>query len=140
MKLLKSKRVIFGCELRGDHMTPYLTRYTLIECKNWQLCLHVFHRSDWEDALHDHPWNFVSLLLWRGYTEHTLTGKRRYYPGSVLVRPASHIHRVEIPAGKKAISLVWMGKRKREWGFVVKDKWGYLTWTSFLKYFIKNKC
>lgn len=32
--------------------------------------LHCFLRSDDDRALHDHPWNFVSLLLFGGYKEH----------------------------------------------------------------------
>ena len=43
------KTIIKGCESRGDADSPYLTRYTLIERPNWQLCVHVFHRSDADD-------------------------------------------------------------------------------------------
>ena len=139
MKMFHSKKVIYGCETRGDAHLPYLTRYTLIETKNWQLCLHVFHRSDWTDDLHDHPWNFVSLLIWRGYIEETpFEGKERYYPGAILYRSADHIHRVELINKKKSITLVWMGKRRREWGFWrFTGKYGWFT--KWQEYFIKKK-
>lgn len=139
MKFFQSKKIIYGCEERGDAHQPYLTRYTLVDAGSWQICLHIFHRSDWTDDMHDHPWNFLTILLWRGYTEETPTGRRRYYPGSILWRPATHIHRVEIPEGKKAITLVWMGKRRRDWGFWRISEFG--RWfTQWQKYFIKNKC
>ena len=129
-----SKKIIYGCESRGDHDQPYLTRYTLIERKNWQLCLHVFHRSD-ADEHHDHPWNFISLILWRGYVEETPVGKKRKYPGMVLFRKAAHRHRVELVNGKKAVSLVLMGKRTRQWGFFTSKGW-----QSWTRYFIERKC
>ncbi|RPE05533.1 hypothetical protein EGT74_24425 [Chitinophaga lutea] len=121
-------------------MIPYLTRYTLIETSRWQLCLHIFHRSDWTDDLHDHPWDFVSLLLWRGYIEETPDSRRRYYPGAVLIRRAEHVHRVELLNGKKAVTLVWMGKRRRMWGFWEKQERGNRFWVNFLQYFRKYRC
>lgn len=128
------KKIIYGCEERGDFFSPYLTRYTIFECKYFQLCLHVFHRSDGED-MHDHPWRFVSLLLWRGYIEQTPEGKKRKYPGMILFRNAEHRHRVVLLNGKKAVTLVVMGKRKREWGFFTKT--GFINWR---RYFVQKGC
>lgn len=165
------KKIIYGCEERGDAHKPYLTRYTLIDTKHFQLCLHVFHRSDADDH-HDHPWNFISLILWRGYFEETpewpicpkcdnsmsLDGKNyhcvlcrldylkipfgfekrirvRRWPLDILFRKANHRHRVHLVNHKKCVSLVLMGKRKREWGFYTRTGW--LHWVD---YFIKNKC
>jgi hypothetical protein len=127
------KTIIYGCEERGDYNEPYLTRYTLLERKSFQICLHVFHRSDADDQ-HDHPWNFVSLILWRGYVEVTGDKRRRKYPGMLLFRKAMHQHR-ELINNRKAITLVIMGKRLREWSFFTKD--GRIGWR---RYFIQNGC
>jgi hypothetical protein len=127
-------KIIYGCESRGDGNTPYLTRYTIIDKKNWQLCLHVFHRSD-ADEHHDHPWNFISLIVWRGYIEETPAGRKRKYPGMLLFRKETHRHRVELVNSKKAVSLFFMGKRKREWGFFTSKGWQL--WT---RYFIERGC
>lgn len=124
------KKIIYGCEARGDANSPYLTRYTLVETKWFQLCLHIFHRSD-EVDLHDHPWPFLSLLLWRGYMEETPTGKSRKWPGMILYRKAKHIHRVELIDERKAVTLVLMGKRYREWGFIVNNRW--MQWQNYFK-------
>ena len=66
-------KIIYGWSGReGDFPAlPYLTRYVLIKARSWQLCLHVFHRSDFPDW-HDHPWDFLTLVLWRGYIENLL--------------------------------------------------------------------
>lgn len=125
---------IFGCEGRGDGDQAYLTRYTLFENNSIKVCIHVFHRSD-SDELHDHPWNFLSLILWQGYLEQTPTGKKRKWPLMLLFRKAHHAHRVELINGKKAVTFVIMGKRIRKWGFFTKDGW--LDWNT---YFEKNRC
>lgn len=129
-----AKKIIYGCEERGDANEPYLTRYTLLSRKSFHICLHVFHRSDAED-LHDHPWDFVSLILLRGYIEQTPSGRKRVWPGMLLFRKATHQHRVELVRGEKAITLVVMGKRIREWGFFTKA--GFVKWK---RYFIQKGC
>lgn len=128
------KTIIYGCKERGDYDQPYLTRYTLLERKSFQICLHVFHRSDADD-LHDHPWPFVSLILWRGYIEDTGNTRSRKYPGMILFRKATHRHRIELVNNKKAVTLVIMGKRKREWFFFTKH--GPVYWR---KYFVQKGC
>lgn len=125
-----SKKVIHGCESRGDDKSPYLTRYTLIDRDRYQLCVHVFHRSD-ADELHDHPWPFASLILWRGYVEQTPNGRSRKWPGMLLFRRANHAHRVELIDGKCAATLVVMGKRERDWGFFT--AFGWQEWRAYFR-------
>ena len=109
---------------------PYLTRWTLLGRRNEgtgrAVFLHRFRRSD-ADELHDHPWPFVSIILAGGYHEVTPapgwaggsgpTRRRWYGPGSVLRRPARWIHRVEIPDGAEAWTLILRGRKERSWGF-----------------------
>lgn len=64
MKFLKKKKVI----TRGDN-TPYLERWNIFECRYFSIKLHHLLLSD-DDCLHDHPWAFISLILWNGYIEH----------------------------------------------------------------------
>lgn len=128
------KKIIYGCEERGDYNKPYLIRYTLIDAKIFQLCLHVFIRSDSTD-LHDHPWHFVTLPIWRGYIEETPKGKSKKWPFIPLYRKPGHLHRVELINEKKAVTIVFMGKRVRDWGFVVKDKW-----VQWQQYFQEKGC
>lgn len=162
---LIAKKIIYGCESRGDADSPYLTRYSLPRLGRFRAALHVFHRSD-HDEMHDHPWPFVSVILWRGYVEETPcplcawdlqegdeievdgitlrlvasccgrcenTGRvrKRVWPGSVLIRRPEHAHRVELVDGKKAITLVVMGPRVREWGFFTRGGWE--RWTEYYR-------
>jgi len=141
MNLFK-KILIKGCDARGDGDSPYLTRYVICWFKNLKVYLHIFHRSD-SDELHDHPWNYASLILWRGYREQTAgsgvrgEGKKyhRIYPGMLIYRPAAHAHRVELLNNKPAITLVFISGYKRSWGFFTPTGWRY--WKD---YFAEKKC
>src|SRR6266478_4256458 len=54
--------------------TPYLIRYFIYKPRTkgrGRIYLHHIMRSDYDRAMHDHPWSFKSILLWGGYREHT---------------------------------------------------------------------
>lgn len=127
-----------------DDGTVLLTRIKLLKTPWGNLDIHVFHASDADRDLHDHPWAFLTLILWGGYTEIVpvrairrmiLSGYRGYStppsvqvrhfrrPGSILYRPALWTHRVELPAGRKAVTLLWTWPKSREWGFYVPRGW-----------------
>lgn len=119
----------------------YLTRWVLWgkrEGSGRKVFLHLFHRGDAEPYLHDHPWPFTSIILWGGYWEYTPTPPdevpgvgpqtgRWYGPGSILRRPAEWKHRVELPAGKRCWTLVFIGLKVRSWGFWCPVK-GWIPW------------
>lgn len=141
------KKIIYGCEARGDHDSPYLTRWTIFDALGVRLYLHKFHRSDHDD-LHDHPWAFASLILWRGYVEETPCGickadashcryrvRERKRPGMILFRRANHAHRVVLIDDKPSWSLVIAGRRKREWGFFTRRGW-----QQWMEYFTEKGC
>jgi len=162
-----SERIIYVCESRGDERTPYLTRWFLLQIEEpfqFMICLHKFHRSDDDDATHDHPWDFLTVPLWRGYydvTEPVLSSgienlrlsveekdslhelnykKQRCWPLIPYFRKAEHRHRVELFKDKQgkekvAYTLVLMFKRRKRWGFFT--KFGY---KDFLDYFKDNGC
>jgi hypothetical protein len=132
--ILMQRKIIYGCESRGDALSPYLTRVTLISCGLFAVYLHIFHRSDSTDR-HDHPWNFITCILWRGYIEETPSNRRRLWPGMTQYRPAKWIHRVELVEGKRAVTLVFRGPYVREWGFYVNAGW-----QRWLEYFKERGC
>lgn len=129
MKILKVAR-INGCEAAGLRDSLYLWRLRVFDTNWFGIYLHVFHRSDLDD-MHDHPWNFMSVILWNGYTEVTPTGESYYGVGSVLFRPAAHTHKVVIDENRKPITLVIRFKYIREWGFYAKTGWKQ--WQEYFK-------
>lgn len=113
----------------GRNDDVYLTRWTLWGKREGStlgraVFLHQFHRSDYDDALHDHPWPFTSVILAGGYYEYAvgqdgIIRKRWYGPGRVLKRPAAWKHRVELALDTegRVFSLVFRGVKERSWFF-----------------------
>lgn len=117
-------RTIVNCERQ-----PYLTRWFLLRFKAFAVFLHLFHLSDEDRALHDHPWSFITFILWRGYLEHTPKGVSRKWPGMICYRPATWRHRVELVNGKKAVTLVIRFRERRIWGFW--EPKGFVAWNHW---------
>jgi hypothetical protein len=164
------KKIIYGCEARGDESSPYLIRYSLFECKYFQICLHVFLRSDHQEH-HDHPWNFLSIVLWRGYFEETIIwpeckccGRKMSFTGKAyLCWCVGNDHVILYNQEPRKLKRYWPGmilfrkaahrhrvvlvNEKKAVTLVIMGKyrksWGFFTnsgWLEWKKYFVKNKC
>jgi hypothetical protein len=101
---------------------PYLVRYRLFRCPWFRIFLHHILRSDEDPDLHDHPWKFVSLVLWRGYVE-VLPGDvvRRIRAWNVVRHEARDAHRLILD--RPAWTMLLVTGEKREWGFHVREGW-----------------
>lgn len=108
---------------REDIGIDYLTRWTISH--TFRLYVHRFRRSD-IDVPHDHPWNYLSIILWGGYFEQTPDDPYFSWkpPGSILYHKAEWIHRVILKQDIEgfwppvnAWTLVWLGCKRRKWGF-----------------------
>lgn len=127
---------IYGCEARGDADSVYMSRWYLYEGKRFELHLNYFRRSDF-DVMHDHPFDFYTFPLWRGYWDETLWGIKRVWPGWIYFRPSTHRHRVRLIKEKPALTLVLakLQSNSREWGF-----WPKQGWVSWKDYFRSEGC
>ena len=115
---------------------PYLERYYLFlkDRKRFpfNIFLHKFLKGD-PDDVHDHPWPYATLILSGGYYEwvpifNTLGEKIneiKYWrgPGHFRVCNPNSYHRIELKEGITAWTLFMPGPQKREWGFLVNNKW-----------------
>lgn len=104
---------------------PLLIRWKILAIGFAGIYLHKFLRSDYERALHDHPWGFLSLILAGGYQEEHDNNPERtketisHGPGSLLYRPPKWRHRVILFPKTPAWTIVIVGPRVRAWGFWV---------------------
>lgn len=132
---LFQRREIVNCDRE-----KYLTRWYLLRTSALGVFLHLFHRSDEDRALHDHPWSFITVILWRGYIEHTgcvdpactreaHNKARRKWPLMICYRPAEWRHRVELVNGKPAVTLVFRFRERRIWGFW--ERTGFVAWNKW---------
>lgn len=101
--------------------------------------LHKFLHDDEDRANHDHPWNFISIMLWGGYFEYVGTLREsplyeRRAP-SIAYRSANHAHRVVLHRryGDGTIQPAWTivitGPVIRDWGFWCESGWRH--WKEF---------
>jgi len=115
---------------------PYLERYYVFlkERKNFpfNIFIHKFIKSD-PDDVHDHPWPYATLILKGGYWEwipqfndkgekFTEIAKWRG-PGHFRISKPESYHRIELEEGITPWTLFMPGPQRREWGFLVNNKW-----------------
>lgn len=83
--------------------------------------LHRWLASDDRRHFHDHPWWFITLVLWGSYTDFTPHGEEVLRAGNVRYRPAHHQHTVGVPT-RGCWTMMVTGAHSRFWGFWVGDK------------------
>lgn len=44
-------------------------RFAIIQCSFFAFYIHKIYREDRDPFPHNHPWNYISMILWGGYTE-----------------------------------------------------------------------
>lgn len=116
----------------GNLHNPYMFRWYLIPRNHWlNIYLHKFLRDDDDRALHDHPWWFISFLIWGRYDEHTDSALIRRKSPSIAYRPAERRHRIALIDNKPAWTIVITGPKSREWGFWCPK--GFVPWYQFVK-------
>jgi hypothetical protein len=114
----------------------------ILETRWGTVRLHRINRSDDDRALHDHPWQFWSLILWGSYTEvlpsdHDdaraagvgpknflgpfVLRRRRWL--SLAFRRAEDAHRIIVD--QPVWTFVVTGPRSRRWGFYTQTGWVY---------------
>ena len=126
------KRIIMDRQDRD----PYLERYYVFFKERvtfpYNVFLHKFLKSD-PDDVHDHPWNYFTIILKGGYYEWvaqfnedgTKSCEVRHWrgPGSFRFGNTTTFHRIELKEGVTPWTLFFVGPKQREWGFLVKNQW-----------------
>lgn len=131
--------------LQADRIGDYMRRWLLMT--PWgTVRLHNILRSDEDRDLHDHPWDFASLILRGGYVDvvplgqndgrgrlrlrahatflkSTMLVARVFRAGQVVRHRAEDLHRLEVPT--PAWTVVLTGPVRRRWGFETEHGWMY---------------
>jgi hypothetical protein len=129
---------------------PYLERYYIFlkdrKLFPFNIFLHKFLKSD-PDDVHDHPWPYATLILKGGYWEWIpnfdsvgrKVGEYQVWrgPGSFRICSANSYHRIELDPTVECWTMFMPGPQKREWGFLVNNKWIHND--EYIKQRIANK-
>ena len=108
---------------------PYLIRWHIKLPLGRAIYLHKLCMSDPDRDLHDHPWNFISILVRGTYREITPAGERQVRLFNV--HKATDPHRVKLE--KPVYTILLRGKRRREFGFHTEEGW--MHWREYNKRF-----
>ncbi len=88
----------------GGLGSPYMIRwYVLPRNRFLNVYLHLFLRSDDPRALHDHPWESLSVLLMGHLVEETPQHTGAVVEGTLKIRTAASLHRIEMLPGAETI-------------------------------------
>lgn len=146
-ELFGRKVYIYGRTKNGSPSPDvYLVRWKVFKNKYFCLYIHRFLRSD-ADTHHDHPWDFYTYVVDGNYTEELLTKRGNGYltqivyrdTGSIVKRFSTDIHRVIVDEDRKIsdlnnapLTICFIGRKKREWGFWPKtSRKGLITYRKF---------
>lgn len=149
--LLKPKYPVIEIMKRhviGRKEKPLMIRWNIINTRWFSIRIHKFISSD-HNCLHDHPWNFLTLILKGGYYEKMENRTEWRKPGTILFRRAEHKHSVQLKTKIGNSSSDWDNEKqvwnlrfehlyipsyslfislntRRKWGF-----WSKLKWTEW---------
>jgi hypothetical protein len=119
----------------GPKDDPYLKRWHLVPRNKFSnVYLHEILKDDDDRALHDHPWDFQSIILRGSYIEYCVIvpgdepHHRIFHRGDLNFHRAEHAHRLQVLAGP-VVTLVFTGPSRREWGFQCPKGWRH--WREF---------
>lgn len=116
----------------------YLHRWWVMPRNRFfNIYLHHITGSDYDLALHDHPWWNVSIPLRGKVLEVRQDANIVMQPGKVVFRRGSTPHRLEMGDGAEAWTLFLTGPKYRRWGFHCPKGWVH--WEDFVDPLDKGK-
>ena len=122
-----------GADMPADRILdptgqPYLERYHLTHTRDRSVRYHHWLGSDHQRAMHDHPWDSVTVVLAGHLIEHTPHGDRDLHPGDVVIRHARDPHALELDSDD-AWTVFTTGPLTRTWGFHTATGWTH--WRAY---------
>lgn len=114
-----------------DPSKTYLARIRIIQTPWFGVYLHKMSTPDGRPILHNHPWPFVSFLLKGSYTE--MIPCNCNWDGCTYYAVPRRVNRMNVKRFNKSWhwiselhrevvwTLVFVGKRRRTWGYLEPD-------------------
>lgn len=117
------KKILNYKVIQREDGQPYLTRFYMFRrWWNWMpsIYIHKFHSSDYDQELHNHPFNSFSIIIKGSYIEEFRKGDevffRTLYPLNVNIVGKNKFHRIELNSDEVWTIFFSISKNK-DWGF-----------------------
>lgn len=109
----------------------HFRRYRVLSTPWFNIYIHNILQSDRDEDMHDHPFDFKSVILKGSYTEKFCRAPNfdqvetcTYYPGDVVEHKAEDCHKITLNSLFQSVwTLVFTSGRNREWGYLTKHGW-----------------
>lgn len=122
-------------EIKSKTGDVHFKRWQILKTPFGSIWLHAIYKADTDKHLHNHPWDFTSVVLKGSYIEQTPLGNKRQHPGKINVRNGADYHKILEMESPVVYTLFFTTKPKREWGYrVVGEFIDHLTYRE-----MKNK-
>jgi hypothetical protein len=115
MKLIK--------EIRSKEGKLHFRRWQLLKTPWFSIYIHGIYAPDQDKHLHNHPWDYKSLVLKGSYIEETTVGTNILSPGTFTSRSGESYHKIKKLLTKSVYTLFIVTPVKRVWGYQVDGKW-----------------
>lgn len=114
MKLIK--------EIRSKEGKLHFRRWELLKTKWFSIWIHGIYESDQDLHLHNHPWDFKSIVLKGSYIELTEKGFVWQTPMKFNSRNGENFHKIYKLLTPVVYTLFFVTPIKREWGYRVNSE------------------
>ncbi|TXI88520.1 MAG: hypothetical protein E6Q36_05370 [Chryseobacterium sp.] len=115
MKLVK--------EIKSKDGVLHFRRWQLLKTPWFVINVHGIYHKDEDQHLHNHPWNFLSIVLWGSYVEQlqgSVFNLRTFL--DTAYRKAETYHKIYTLCSKSVYTLNFMSAKTKEWGYNVDGK------------------
>lgn len=99
---------------RGD---IHFQRFAIFQSRLFNIYLHKIWIEDRQPDIHNHPWNFLGIILKGGYVEYTPTKTNTRKPGAVFWGNRKQYHKVLRLLDKPNVSLFFTFGEHKPWGY-----------------------
>ena len=114
MKLIK--------EIKSKTGDIHFKRWEILKTRWGSIWLHAIYKADQDKHLHNHPWDFTSVVLKGSYYEQTSLGNKKQYPGKINIRNGEEHHKILELLSPVVYTLFFVSAPKRQWGYKVEGK------------------
>lgn len=115
MKLIK--------EIRSKEGKLHFRRWQLLKTRWFSIYIHGIYAADQDKHLHNHPWDYKSLVLKGSYIEETNSGINTLQFGTITYRNGKDYHKIKTLLTKSVYTLFIVSPVKRIWGYQVDGSW-----------------
>jgi hypothetical protein len=117
------------------HIGDYMHRFWIVPYSwGWPFAARIHHikRPDADPFLHDHPWNWRTIILSGSYVEEDVFGKlHRRSEGETRYATAETLHRIDEVSEGGVWTLFITYRKRNSWGFMVGDPSRKIYWREY---------